>query len=145
MMKRIFAYSLFVLLFSAVGCGTGTHKGNGSQSSVSDTGKAVISFTEYEHDFGQVKAGEKVTCLFTFTNTGTSDLVVSSAIASCGCTVTKYSGKPVGPGETGNIKVAFDTSGRNGIQTKTITVQSNATTPVVILKITTEVININNN
>jgi hypothetical protein len=145
MMKRIFAYSLFAFLLSTVGCGTGIHKGHGSQSSVSDTGKAVISFTEYEHNFGKVNAGEKVTCLFTFTNAGTSDLVVSSAVASCGCTVTKYSGKPVSPGKTGDIKVAFDTSGRNGIQTKTITVQSNATMPVVILKITTEVININNN
>jgi hypothetical protein len=144
-MKRIFAYSMFALLLSAIGCGTGTHKNNGSRSSVSDTGKAVISFNEYEHDFGKINAGRKVTCLFTFTNTGTSDLVVRSAVASCGCTVTKYSGKPVGPGNTGDIKVAFDTSGRNGIQTKTITVQSNATTPVVILKITTEVINNNNN
>jgi len=144
-MKRIFAYSLLVFLISAVGCGTGTHKGNGNQSAASDTGKAVISFTEYEHDFGKVKAGEKATCLFSFSNTGTADLIVNSAVASCGCTMPKYSGKPVGPGKTGTIKVSFDTSGRNGIQTKTITVRSNATMPVVILKITTEVININNN
>ncbi len=38
------------------------------------------------------------------------------------------------PGSTGNLEVVFDTSGRNGMQTKTITVKSNAKTPVVIIK-----------
>jgi hypothetical protein len=144
-MKRNFAYSLLVTFIFVAGCGAGTHKSNGNQSSVSDTGKAVINFTEYEHNFGKVREGGKVAYIFTFTNTGTADLVVNSAVASCGCTVPKYSGKPVSPGKTGNIEVVFDTEGRNGIQTKTITVTSNAATPVVILKIVTEVINTNNN
>jgi hypothetical protein len=144
-MRRNIVYSLAVTLILITGCGTGLHKGTGSKSPVSDTGKAVISFTEYEHNFGKVNAGEKVACIFTFSNSGTADLVISSAVASCGCTVPKYSGKPVAPGKTGNIEVQFDTAGRNGIQTKTITVRSNATMPVVILKITTEVINTSNN
>jgi len=144
-MKRFFAYCSFVLLISAVGCSTGTHRLKGNQSTVSDTGKAVISFAEYEHNFGKIKEGEKVAYIFTFTNTGTANLVVNSAVASCGCTVPKYSGRPVSPGKTGNIEVVFDTSGRDGIQTKTVTVRSNAKTPVVLLKITTEVINNNNN
>lgn len=144
-MKRNFAYFLFIILILAAGCGTGSHKGPQGQSSVSDTGKAVISFAEYEHNFGKVKEGEKVACIFTFTNKGTSDLIVNAAVASCGCTVPKYSAKPVPPGKTGNIEVQFNTEGRNGIQTKTITVRSNANTPVVILKITTEIINNFNN
>lgn len=37
------------------------------------------------------------------------------------------------------IEVAFNTAGRSGIQTKTVTVRSNAGTPVVILKLTAEV------
>jgi hypothetical protein len=144
-MKRYFAYSLIIPLILVAGCGTRTHKGNGNQLSVSDIGKAVIIFTEYEHNFGKVKEGGKAACIFTFSNTGTADLVINSAVASCGCTVPKYSGKPVSPGKTGNIEVVFDTEGHSGIQTKTITVRSNATIPVVILKITTEVINTNNN
>jgi len=39
--------------------------------------------------------------------------------------------------------VVFDTSGRNGMQTKTITVKSNASKPVVLIKITAEVITTN--
>ena len=111
----------------------------------SDTGTAVLSFNEYEHDFGKVAEGEKVGYIFTFKNTGTADLVITSATTSCGCTVPKYSTKPISPGESGNLEVIFDTSGRNGVQTKSITVKSNAKIPVMILKITADVIDSNNN
>ena len=105
-----------------------------------DTGNVKIVFREYEHDFGKVSEGEKVSCLFTFVNQGTSNLVIRSATTSCGCTVPEYDTKPIAPGGTGNLEVVFDTSGRNGKQTKTITVKSNAKTPVVLLKITAEVV-----
>ena len=108
--------------------------------SVSDTGKAVITFMEYEHQFGKVREGEKAGCIFTFENTGTSDLVIIAATTTCGCTVPEYDRKPVSPGEKGKMEVVFDTSGRNGIQSKIITVRSNAVTPVVMLKITADVI-----
>ena len=41
-------------------------------------------------------------------------------------------------------KVIFDTSGRNGRQTKTIKLKSNASTPVVLLRIVAEVVTNNN-
>lgn len=144
-MKRIVFYTITVLFFLAAACGQGKGHGKDTRTADPDTGKAVITFSEYEHNFGKVKEGEKVAYIFTFTNNGTSSLVINSAVASCGCTVPKFSAKPVAPGKTGNIEVRFDTEGRSGIQTKTITVSSNAKTPVVILKIVTEVINSNNN
>ena len=36
--------------------------------------------------------------------------------------------------EFGTLEVVFDTSGRNGMQTKTISVKSNATIQMVMLK-----------
>ena len=38
------------------------------------------------------------------------------------------------------MEVKFDATGRSGVQTKTITVKSNADTPVVMLKISADVI-----
>lgn len=111
----------------------------------SDTGKAVLSFMQYEHDFGIVSEGEKVGYIFTFQNTGTADLVIISAGASCGCTVPKYDKNPVSPGKTGHVEVTFDTSGRNGMQSKTITVKSNAAIPVVLLQIKADVVTTSNN
>ena len=106
-----------------------------------DTGTAVVKFREYEHHFGKVAEGEKVACVFTFDNIGTADYVITSALTTCGCTVPKYDSKPISPGKSGTLEVLFDTSGRNGMQTKTITVKSNASIPVSLLKITAEVVN----
>jgi hypothetical protein len=83
--------------------------------------------------------------MFKFLNTGTADLVMTSAITSCGCTVTKYDKRPISPGESGTLEVVFDTSGRSGMQTKTITIKSNAATSVVLLQIKAEVITSSNN
>lgn len=138
-MKRFLPLCFFIIVASLFACSGRTGKG-GEAGTSSDTGKAVIAFREYEHLFGQVSEGEKVGCIFTFENRGTSDLVILAATTTCGCTVPEYDRKPVSPGEKGKMEVVFDTSGRNGIQSKIITVRSNASTPVVMLKITAEVI-----
>lgn len=120
-------------------CGNATDRGTAGNVQVSDTGSAQIVFNEYEHHFGKVKEGEKISYTFTFENKGTADLVISSAKTTCGCTVPKFDKKPIHPGKKGNLEVVFDTSGRSGMQTKTITVSSNASKPVILLKITAEV------
>lgn len=127
---------LAAVLFASCGRGSSGE----SKNMPSDTsGVAVITFRMLEHNFGTVKAGEKVGCIFPFTNTGDADLVLTSATASCGCTVPKYNKKPVPPGDAGTVEVVFDTSGRDGIQTKTVVVQSNAENNLVILRIIAEV------
>jgi hypothetical protein len=92
-------------------------------------------------DFGQVKAGTKVTHEFEFKNNGTSPLIISDAKASCGCTVPDYPKAPIAPGETGKIKVVFDSSGRTGTQHKVVTVTSNAIPPLTEVYLTGEVKN----
>ena len=140
-MKQIMTYisvaaGLAAVLFASCGRGSSAESKN-TQSDT--TGVAVITFKMLEHNFGAVKAGEKVGCIFPFTNTGDADLVLTSATASCGCTVPKYNKKPVAPGDDGTVEVVFDTSGRDGIQTKTVVVQSNAENNLIILRIIAEV------
>jgi hypothetical protein len=84
-----------------------------------------IAFNEETFDFGTVKAGEKVTHLFKFKNTGTKPLTISNARGSCGCTVPEYPKTPIAPGEQGEIKVVFDSNGKNGAQTKYVTLNAN--------------------
>ena len=115
-------------------CGRSS-SGAGGDMPADTTGTAVITFRSPDHDFGTVGAGERVGCIFTYTNTGDADLVITSATASCGCTVPKFDRKPVPPGVSGTIEVVFDTSGREGMQTKTVVVQSNAENNLVILRI----------
>jgi len=134
----------FFMLFLAAGLlmsctGPGRNNSGHNAGSSADTAKAVITFAEYEYDFGKVKEGRKVRHTFTFENTGSGSLVIQSATTTCGCTVPRYDRKPIASGKGGKLDVEFDTSGRDGMQVKTITVSSNATVPVIILKITADV------
>ncbi len=88
--------------------------------------EAILSFDELKYDFGKVKEGESLEHLFKFTNTGTENLIIQSVHPSCGCTgATMGDKKEFAPGESGEIKITFSTQGREGINSKTITVTSN--------------------
>ncbi len=86
----------------------------------------TVQIIDSAYNFGKVTDGEKVEYNYRFKNTGDKPLVVTNATASCGCTVPQKPEKPILPGETGFIKVVFDSKGRVGAAHKTITVTSNA-------------------
>lgn len=134
----LFFVIALILLASCTGEGRGKNDRGGISLKDGETGE--ISFREYEHDFGKISEGEKVAHIFEFENKGPGNLVLKSASTSCGCTVTKYDKKPIAPGQTGSLEVVFDSGGRTGMQTKTVSVHSNSKTEVVILKITAEVV-----
>lgn len=86
----------------------------------------VIEFNKTNHDFGQINDGEIVETTFQFTNSGKSDLIISNASGSCGCTVPDYPRDiPIKPGESNTIKVKFDSSNKPGMQRKTVTLVTN--------------------
>lgn len=95
----------------------------------------VMTFEEKEFDFGVIKEGEKVEHVFTFKNTGESDLVITDAKGSCGCTVPDYKKEPIKPGETSTMKVTFDSTGKPGPQQKTVTIATNTATGSELLTI----------
>lgn len=92
---------------------------------VSNNAGAKIFFNETQHDFGKVKEGGKVEYTFTFENKGTESLQIKDVKTSCGCTAAVVSESTLKPGQTGSIKVEFDTKNRSGRNSKTITVVSN--------------------
>ena len=96
---------------------------------------AKISFTEMEHNYGTIQKGGNGDCEFTFKNEGNEPLILSNVKASCGCTTPSYTQKPVMPGESGTIKVHYNTNNVGGFS-KTVTVTSNAVdNPRVVLRI----------
>ncbi|REE00586.1 DUF1573 domain-containing protein [Marinoscillum furvescens] len=94
-----------------------------------------FEFPEESHDFGEIKEGDVVEKIFKFKNTGEAPLIISSATASCGCTVPVWPKEPIGVGEEGEIKVRFDSKGKPGIQNKTVTITANTYPKVNRLKI----------
>ena len=85
----------------------------------------AFEFTESAHDFGSIKEGDVVDHTFKFTNNGDVPLIISSATASCGCTVPKWPKEPIAVGGTGEIQVSFNSKNKPGIQNKTVTITAN--------------------
>ena len=72
----------------------------------------TINYPETEHDFGEIQEGEKIVHEFAFKNTGNEPLVISKAQGSCGCTVPDWPREPIPVGESGVIKVQYDSRGK---------------------------------
>lgn len=106
-----------------------------AQTQKSEPKKAEIKFDQTTYDFGRFPESSPVqTCKFYFTNTGTDLLVIHQAVASCGCTVPKYSKEPIRPGERGSITVTYNGKGHQlGTFRKSITLRTNARTEMVRL------------
>ena len=93
-----------------------------------------ITFDKEIHDYGTIKQGADGGCEFRFKNTGKEPLVISNAKGSCGCTVPTWPKEPIMKGQTGTIKVHYDTK-RVGAFTKTVTIDSNGKTATKVLTI----------
>ncbi|MBN8566479.1 MAG: DUF1573 domain-containing protein [Flavobacteriales bacterium] len=95
----------------------------------------VMTFNKKEHDFGVINEGDKVETVFTFTNTGDADLLITNASGSCGCTVPEYPKEPIKPGKSGKMKVTFDSGGKPGMQQKSVNITANTVTGRDVLSI----------
>lgn len=93
-----------------------------------------LSFEQESHDFGTLPEGPAADYEFKFKNTGKEPIILQTVNASCGCTTPSWSKEPVLPGKTGSIKASYNTQGRPGGFTKSITVVSNAGTKVLSIK-----------
>ncbi|PCJ67913.1 MAG: hypothetical protein COA58_01890 [Bacteroidetes bacterium] len=138
-MKNILYITLTLLLF--VACNNAPKEDSSLDASVIETDnnnnvkEPAFSFKETAWDFGTIIDGERVEHTFKFKNTGKSDLVISSATASCGCTIPNWPKEPIAPGESSQIKVEFNSAGKSDMVTKDITILANTNPVKTILQI----------
>ena len=102
----------------------------------------TVQIIDSVYNFGKVTDGEKVEYNYRFKNTGKNPLIITTATASCGCTVPEKPEAPIKPGETGFIKVVFNSQGRVGDVHKEITVVSNAYPVFPVLELRGQVMEI---
>ena len=102
-------------------------------------GGAKMDFEKTEHDFGEINEGDVVETVFNFKNTGKQELIIASAKGSCGCTVPEWPKEPIMPGESGQIKVKFNSSNRTNLQQKQVTLLTNTDEGKKIIKIKAQV------
>jgi hypothetical protein len=98
-------------------------------------------FKEDSYDGGKIHEGDEVKHTFIVENRGKADLLLTSVIASCGCTIATYERKPIVPGKSAPIEVIFNSNGKKvGHQEKSITVKSNAVPDTKLLTLHCEII-----
>jgi hypothetical protein len=141
-MKKIFAQALIVVVIATgmYSCNTEAKRASSTDSQLSAhvqtasqpaaaqsvaADAPVITFDETAWDFGTIQEGEVVKHTYTFTNTGKSPLIIQNATAQCGCTVPQWPREPIAPGQKGEIQVAFDSKGKVGAQSKSVTITAN--------------------
>jgi len=88
-------------------------------------GVPIIEWDKTEHDFGTLDHGDKVETVFIFTNIGEGDLIITGARGSCGCTVPVWPKNAIKPGESAEIKVVFNSTGKKNKTTNTVTLTTN--------------------
>jgi len=101
------------------------HEAGGTATASQGRAKTTIKFDKTLHDFGTIKQGDSVECVFKVTNTGGEPLILENAQGSCGCTVPDYPKDPIAPGDTRDIKVKFNSAGKKDKQSKTVTITAN--------------------
>ena len=99
-----------------------------------------FEFVEEVKEFGTITQGESVSMTFRFKNVGQSNLIISSAQGSCGCTVPEWPKEPIAPGAEGVINVTFNSTGKQGLQNKTITLVANTIPNTKVIAIKGEVL-----
>lgn len=122
MKKFLLTLGLMMIVLITVNAQTATNEG------------PELKFNKVEHDYGTITQGGDGGCVFTFKNVGNEVLIISDVRKSCGCTTPTWSKEPILPGQTGEIKVGYDTK-NIGQFSKTITVLSNAVSATVTLTI----------
>ncbi len=88
---------------------------------------ASIKFEQTTINYGKFSEDDAIQKgVFFFTNVGDAPLVINQAVASCGCTIPKYTKEPIKPGEKGQIEVTYNGEGKfPGHFKKTITIRTN--------------------
>jgi len=143
-------FLLLSLLFFAIACTTSSDekaiKADLVASPLTANQSAVtvetpqIEMLETSFDFGEMQQGESVTHDFVLKNIGEADLIISAAKGSCGCTVPEWPKTPVSKGEEATIKVTFNSAGKSGKQSKTVTLVTNAIPNTKVLTINGNII-----
>lgn len=136
--KALFRMTVVLSAALLAGCGGGTaSSGAGGERNVPATeaaaaGKAAgaavtLEFpaapdsAEVKIDLGKMSAGEVIERNFAVRNRGKEPFVILEAERSCGCTGVDFPKKPIRPGETAFGSFTYDSAGKRGAQSGTIT------------------------
>ena len=89
------------------------------------TNMAKMEFETSSYNFGTITEGAVVKHVFKFKNIGTMPLVIADIQTSCGCTVPDWQRAPIAVGVSSEVKIQFNSEGKQGAQEKPVRVIAN--------------------
>lgn len=101
--------------------------------------RANILFEGLKYDFGKIERNQKKSGVFIYQNIGSVPYLIYDIETSCGCTVVKWSGKPLLPGDIDTVRVEF-ISPSLGFFEKFIKIKDNSKQKEIELKIKGEIV-----
>jgi len=123
-MNILYAILLFALLCA---CSTSVPQNDAS-----------IKFDKEKYDFGKISYKREAICIFEFSNSNNSTLIIYEVKTSCGCTVPEWTKDPIHNGKKGELKIKYDAD-YPGTFHKTVEVFYNGPNSPAILEIKGEV------
>ena len=107
---KLFLTSLFFILNSALAFS--------QEAEFSLLEKKTIKFPD-------IQQGELLEHTYSFTNTGNTPLIIEDYSVTCHCTKVILPKKPILPGQKGDIKMTFNSSGKYYLQDRVILLEMN--------------------
>src|SRR5437763_1133273 len=86
--------------------------------------QAALVFEKTEVDLKPDLGATNAVAVFKYENKGDAPIHIKAVKPSCGCTTAALAKNDVAPGEKGEISATFNIGDRTGVQTKTITVET---------------------
>lgn len=102
---------------------------------------AEFKFNDTKLKLPKAKEGAVLEFEYTFVNKGDVPLIITKIDVACTCTEITYPNTPVKPGESGTIKVTFDSDKKTGWQYRDLIVYSNAKKNPAKLRFIVEILN----
>ena len=107
-----------------------------------DPNGPAIKFEHLTVNYGRINKGSDGKREFKFTNVGKAPLKITKVKSSCGCTIPTYPKQEIMPGESGIIKVKYNTN-KVGKFSKSVSIFTNTVPERSVLRIKGTVIDPN--
>jgi len=135
--KNFYKFAFIILVVMGISFVAAAHSStsNDAAATIQDD-NALITVDKMVHDFGTFAATDGTkSATFVITNNTGAPILITSARASCGCTVPDWTKTPIEPGKTGTVTAKYDPNNQSGPFEKTITIYTNSTPDRITVRI----------
>ncbi|MBL7789985.1 MAG: DUF1573 domain-containing protein [Chitinophagales bacterium] len=85
----------------------------------------TIEFLMNEYDFDTIPKNKVITREIKFINSGKNPYFITDIKVSCGCTIPSYDTKPIQAGDTGTVKIEYNSAKKSGFNMNKLSIFGN--------------------